>query len=150
MKGLVLFSPAGLEPPSDHDIVPPAEVTSWRLTWAERLWRYNFTPQGIIRLMGPWGAGAVKGMVTRRFGPDKWPEEEANLISDYLFHLSALPHASETALSVIFEPKMIRVPGPEGGQRPRVFTKEPVLPADLGRALGGRTCLFNILLINVV
>lgn len=42
-----------------------------------------------------------------RFGPDKWPDHEAGLISDYLFHLCALPYASETALSVIFEPKMV-------------------------------------------
>lgn len=45
-----------------------------------------------------------------RFGPDKWPDHEAGLISDYLFHLCALPYASENALSVIFEPKMVNIP----------------------------------------
>jgi hypothetical protein len=138
MKGLVLFSPAGLEPLSDHEIVPQKEISNWKLLWAERLWRYNFTPQGVVRLLGPWGTGAVRSLVNMRFGADKWPQDEAGLISDYLFHLCALPHASENALSVIFEPRMVKEtrPGVLGAQRPRVFTKEPISPEDLGPALG--------------
>lgn len=137
MKGLLLFSPAGLEPLSDHEIIPQAEVGNWKLLWVERLWRYNFTPQGVVRLLGPWGSGAVRSLVNMRFGPDKWPQDEAGLISDYLFHLCALPHASENALSVIFEPKMVKEtrPGVDGAQRPRVFTKEPITSGDLGSAL---------------
>jgi len=139
MKGLLLFSPAGLEPLSDHEIIPHEEISNWKLVWADRLWRCNFTPQGVVRLLGPWGSGAVKNLVSMRFGPDKWPADEAGLISDYLFHLCAMPHASENALSVIFEPKMVKETraGVPGAQRPRVFTKEPIAPHDLGPALGG-------------
>lgn len=149
MKGLLLFSPAGLESLSAHEVVPPEEVINRKMLWAERLWRCNFTPQGVVRLLGPWGTGAVRNLVNMRFGADKWPEQEAGLIADYLFHLCALPHASENALSVIFEPKMVRVKGTgaaaepgtvggTGGQRPRVFTKEHISPSDLGAVLG--TC----------
>ena len=139
----MLFSPAGLESASNYEIVPQTEIKNWKLLWAERLWRYNFTPQSVVRLMGPWGTGAVRNLVNMRFGPDKWPEHEASVISDYLFHLCALPHASENALSVIFEPKMVKEGGQgvSGAQRPRVFTKEPILPGHLANALGFRFLL---------
>ena len=152
MRGLLLFSPAGLEPLTDHVLIPQEEITNWKLIWAERLWKCNFTPQGIVRLMGPWGTNAVKNLVNMRFGQDKWPESHAGLISDYLFHLCALPYASETALNVIFEPKMVKViqPGLPDGQRPRVFTKEPISSDDLGTALSEKVKLYYFLLKVVI
>ena len=94
---LILVSPAGF---------PERPVVLRQYPWYFRvlfvLWENSFTPQGIVRSLGPLGPRSLNNYTTRKFGHlDK--EDLANL-RDYLYHISADTGAGEYAISHIFLP----------------------------------------------
>jgi cardiolipin-specific phospholipase len=104
MKALILISPAGLadHPPLEHQI--PTSELSTPIRLLDVMWSSNFTPQQIVRFLGPKGPGTVKNMVARRFGSDRWKESDSTLIADYLYHISAAPASGEYAMNSILKP----------------------------------------------
>lgn len=103
VDNLVLISPVGIPqpPPAESQLLP--KDMSWQIRMIEQLWKWNFTPQGIVRVMGSRGPKMVKDTVNRRFG-HRWEGEELDLISDYMYHITAAPGSGEYTLNALLEP----------------------------------------------
>lgn len=100
---LILASPVGFQPP------PPRgqRLTSSNLPPGMRLldalWSANFTPQQIIRLMGDKrGKGMVERALRGRI-PHLSPSD-AELLADYLYHITVAPPSGEYAMNSLLEP----------------------------------------------
>jgi pimeloyl-ACP methyl ester carboxylesterase len=115
--------------------MPPSRV-SFKASVASTLLRSNYTPQGLLRAFGCFGRERVHMLVARRFGSDRWSTEEAELISDYLYHISAQPSGGENALNALLQLIFTTVPGPDGPfYRPKVLARKPITPAELAAGL---------------
>jgi pimeloyl-ACP methyl ester carboxylesterase len=127
IQALVLISPAGLAdiPPLDSHI--PSSNLSAPIRLLDAMWSSNFTPQQIVRLLGPSGPGRVKEIVKRRFGAERWADADATLIADYLYHISAAPASGEYAMNSLLKPIVSKA----GGDitTTAVYAREPVTPA---------------------
>ncbi|GMI83105.1 hypothetical protein like AT4G24160 [Hibiscus trionum] len=109
VQHLILVGPAGfstVESDSKSEL-----VTRFRATWKgailNHLWESNFTPQKIIRGLGPWGPNLVRKYTAARFSPKYSAEgvltEEQNiLLTDYMYHTSAAKASGELCLKYIF------------------------------------------------
>ena len=68
---LILASPVGvpIEPPVERENRASRLPLGWRLVrrLVKVLWNRGYTPQSVVRLIGPWGPKPVTGYVTRRF-----------------------------------------------------------------------------------
>eukprot|EP00602_Paraphysomonas_sp_CaronLab_P010321 CAMPEP_0185021664 /NCGR_PEP_ID=MMETSP1103-20130426/4367_1 /TAXON_ID=36769 /ORGANISM="Paraphysomonas bandaiensis, Strain Caron Lab Isolate" /LENGTH=380 /DNA_ID=CAMNT_0027553335 /DNA_START=256 /DNA_END=1398 /DNA_ORIENTATION=+ len=142
VNSLVLVSPAGLaDIPPAHTHVPSSELPS-TIRLIDCLWSSNFTPQQIVRTLGPKGPATVLSAVRRRFGSDRWNAEDTTLISDYLYHISAAPASGEYAMNSLLKPiisqdeplsadvaTMDRVGSQvEARRRTGVYAREPITP----------------------
>lgn len=107
VNNLILISPVGIPhpPPAQHQM-KPAEM-DWRVRTIDHLWRWSFTPQGIVRVLGSRGPKMVSNVINRRFG-NRWAGEELELISDYLYHITAAPGSGEYTLSALLEPVFLK------------------------------------------
>jgi len=82
----------------------PERSIDWRIRLMRQLWKFSITPQTIIRLLGRnWGQDLVRRAVYARF-TRKWSPLELELMSQYLYHISAAPGNGEFALNAILEP----------------------------------------------
>ncbi|GKV46994.1 hypothetical protein SLEP1_g53944 [Rubroshorea leprosula] len=107
VQHLILVGPAGFSPESD----PISEkLARFRATWKgailNHLWESNFTPQRLVRGLGPWGPDLVRKYTTARFGlyssGDVLNEEESQLLTDYVYHTLAAKASGELCLKYIF------------------------------------------------
>jgi pimeloyl-ACP methyl ester carboxylesterase len=107
VENLILISPVGIpHPPPAEQQLKPAEM-DWRVRAIDQLWRWNVTPQGMLRVMGPRGPKMVTTVVNRRFG-NRWAGEELDLIADYMYHISAAPGSGEYTLNALLEPVFLK------------------------------------------
>jgi pimeloyl-ACP methyl ester carboxylesterase len=126
MKGLLLISPAGLAPhPPPERVVPPAAL-GLRLRLLDRLWGRNYTPQAVARALGHFGPGLVSKVVNRRFGEDRWDKADATAISEYFYHISALPASGEFAMNTLLMACFVSAAESPETRRPRVLAREPL------------------------
>ena len=89
----------------------------WYLQTMMIAWNLNITPQSYVRLLGPRGKNIVKNILARRFSHNNrltddsgldngkhavhtWQQEDINLISEYLYHITAAPPSGEYAVSL--------------------------------------------------
>ncbi|KAL1820784.1 hypothetical protein ACET3Z_015653 [Daucus carota] len=106
IKHLVLVGSAGFSQESEQS----ERLTRFRATWKgaiiNHLWESNFTPQKIIRGLGPWGPDLVRKYTTARFGSystgDVLTEDESKLLTDYVYHTLAAKASGELCLKYIF------------------------------------------------
>ncbi|XP_078173362.1 putative 1-acylglycerol-3-phosphate O-acyltransferase [Carex rostrata] len=107
IQHLILVSPVGFTPETDQS---SERVTKFRATWKgmifNHLWESGFTPQKIIRGLGPWGPDLVRRYTSARFGShstgDVLSEEESTLFTDYIYHTLAAKASGELCLKYIF------------------------------------------------
>ncbi|PON51981.1 Epoxide hydrolase-like [Parasponia andersonii] len=107
IKHLILVGPAGFSSESDG---MSKRLTQFRATWKgallNHLWESNFTPQKLIRGLGPWGPNLVQKYTTARFGSystgNVLTEEESKLLTDYVYHTLAAKASGELCLKYIF------------------------------------------------
>ncbi|XP_010271460.1 PREDICTED: probable 1-acylglycerol-3-phosphate O-acyltransferase [Nelumbo nucifera] len=107
VKHLVLIGPAGFSSESDGK---SEWLTRFRATWKgtilNHLWESNFTPQKVVRGLGPWGPDLVRRYTSARFGTystgDVLTEEESRLLTDYVYHTLAAKASGELCLKYIF------------------------------------------------
>lgn len=73
----MLVSPVGV--PHPEDLSGRLAAAPWYvkglIRTARGLWQWNVSPQALVRGLGPWGPGLVRGYVFRRFtgaGPNAW------------------------------------------------------------------------------
>ncbi|XP_077246471.1 putative 1-acylglycerol-3-phosphate O-acyltransferase [Tasmannia lanceolata] len=106
VQHLILVGPAGFTSESDAN---SEWVAKFRATWKGaiigHLWESNFTPQKIIRGLGPWGPDLVQRYTSTRFSMhngDGLNEEEAKLVTDYVYHTLAAKASGELCLKYIF------------------------------------------------
>ena len=139
LEALILISPAGVpQPPSKEDLVDPANL-DWKYKLIDNMWKMNFTPQNIVRVLGPKGPEVVTNMLNKRFS-SRWSGEDLAVISDYFYHVTAAPGSGEYALNALLEPKIVKpLPKEEeaaavasGRPRTGVYAREP-LEQDLCR-----------------
>uniref|UniRef100_A0A7N0SV43 AB hydrolase-1 domain-containing protein n=1 Tax=Kalanchoe fedtschenkoi TaxID=63787 RepID=A0A7N0SV43_KALFE len=91
VQHLILVGPAGVLSESD---AKSEWLTRFRATWKgavlNHLWESNFTPQKLVRGLGPWGPGLVNKYTSARFGVDTTgvgvglKEEESRLLTAHL------------------------------------------------------------------
>uniref|UniRef100_A0A2P2INZ4 1-acylglycerol-3-phosphate O-acyltransferase n=2 Tax=Rhizophora mucronata TaxID=61149 RepID=A0A2P2INZ4_RHIMU len=107
VQHLILVGPAGFSSESD----PKSEwLTQFRATWKgailNHLWESNFTPQKVVRGLGPWGRDLVHRYTNARFGVYATgkilTEEESKLLTDYVYHTLAAKASGELCLKYIF------------------------------------------------
>lgn len=107
IKHLILVGPAGFSSESDGK---SEWLTQFRATWKgallNHLWESNFTPQKLIRGLGPWGPNLVQKYTTARFGSHSTgtvlTEDESKLLTDYVYHTLAAKASGELCLKYIF------------------------------------------------
>ncbi|KAK9129599.1 hypothetical protein Sjap_010086 [Stephania japonica] len=108
VQHLILVGPAGFS--SEADAAKSEFLTRFRATWkgaiANHLWESNFTPQKIVRGLGPWGPDLVRRYTSARFGTystgNTLTEEESRLLTDYVYHTLAAKASGELCLKYIF------------------------------------------------
>jgi pimeloyl-ACP methyl ester carboxylesterase len=106
IQQLILVGPVGFSSATDMS----ERLTRFRATWKgailNHLWESNFTPQKIIRGLGPWGPNLVRKYTSARFGSysngDVLTEEESRLLTDYVYHTLAARGSGELCLKYIF------------------------------------------------
>ena len=146
MSGLALISPVGLpSPPKDRSL--PSNSKPLSLSFLQAAWSINITPQSIIRLLGPKGKNYVHSMISRRFSTKyssgvNWNSEEADMISEYMYHITVAEPSGEYSMNSLLtpiyyakrikskdplEPDSIKVSG-------SVYAREPLLE-DLAKCL---------------
>ena len=103
IRGLVLISPVGI-PSHPNDIVQNKDLSlGYRLITTA--WKSNFTPQSIIRWRSAdKGHDVIKNMLQRRFGKTKFSTHELNLLSKYMYQITAAPACGEYALNSLLTP----------------------------------------------
>ncbi|KAJ4702058.1 1-acylglycerol-3-phosphate O-acyltransferase [Melia azedarach] len=107
IQHLVLVGPAGFSSESD---AKSEWLTKFRATWKgavlNHLWESNFTPQKLVRGLGPWGPDLVRKYTSARFGAYSsgtvLTEEESRLLTDYAYHTLAAKASGELCLKYIF------------------------------------------------
>lgn len=99
VEKLVLVSPVGLpERRVDGNSVGGRKLPRW----VEVLWNQNYTPQWMVRTVGPFGPRLVKFYADRRF---VFPSEKESIaFREYLYHISADRGSGEYALGSILAP----------------------------------------------
>lgn len=104
LQGLILVSPAGIS----SQPVPASTIRHSDLPFGLKAistaWKWNLTPQSLVRAMGPRGRGMVTNVLMRRFGKAKWTADEIKLIADYLYHISVGEGSGEYALNALLLP----------------------------------------------
>ncbi|XP_030446841.2 probable 1-acylglycerol-3-phosphate O-acyltransferase [Syzygium oleosum] len=107
VQHLILVGPAGFSSETD----PKAEwLMQFRRTWKgaimSHLWESNFTPQKLVRGLGPWGPDLVRRYTSARFGSysdgSVLTEYESKLLTDYVYHTLAAKASGELCLKYIF------------------------------------------------
>lgn len=107
VQHLILVGPAGFSSQTD----PKAEwLLRFRKTWKgaimSHLWESNFTPQKLVRGLGPWGPDLVRRYTSARFGSysdgSVLTEDESKLLTDYVYHTLAAKASGELCLKYIF------------------------------------------------
>ncbi|GFP85865.1 probable 1-acylglycerol-3-phosphate o-acyltransferase [Phtheirospermum japonicum] len=107
VQHLILVGPAGFSSESEH---MSERLSQFRATWKgavlNHLWESNFTPQKIIRGLGPWGPNLVRKYTSARFGSyaqgNMLNEDESRLLTDYVYHTLAAKASGELCLKYIF------------------------------------------------
>lgn len=107
VKHLILVGSAGFTSETEHK---SEFLTKFRATWkgslVNHLWESNFTPQKIIRGLGPLGPDMVRRYTSARFGSNSTgttlTEEESTLLTDYVYHTLAAKASGELCLKYIF------------------------------------------------
>ncbi|KAJ4783448.1 1-acylglycerol-3-phosphate O-acyltransferase [Rhynchospora pubera] len=107
VKHLILAGPAGFTNESEHSSEQFAKFkSSWKGAVANHFWESNFTPQKLIRGLGPWGRNIVQKYTGNRFGSysqgDPLTEEESKLLTEYFYHTLAAKASGELCLKYIF------------------------------------------------
>lgn len=107
IQHLILVGPAGFASENDYK---SEWLTRFRATWKgailNHLWESNFTPQKIVRGLGPWGPDLVRKYTSARFGSrtqgSVLTEDESRLLTDYVYHTLAAKASGELCLKYIF------------------------------------------------
>lgn len=107
IQHLILVGPVGFSLESDGK---SEWLTRFRATWKgavlNHLWESNFTPQKLVRGIGPWGPDLVRKYTSARFRSystgDLLTEEESKLLTDYVYHTVAAKASGELCLKYIF------------------------------------------------
>ncbi|KAH6776573.1 alpha/beta-Hydrolases superfamily protein [Perilla frutescens var. hirtella] len=107
VQHLILVGPAGFTSETEHK---SEWLTQFRATWKgaiiNHLWESNFTPQKIVRGLGPWGPDLVRKYTSARFGSysngSVLHEDESRLLTDYIYHTLAAKASGELCLKYIF------------------------------------------------
>jgi pimeloyl-ACP methyl ester carboxylesterase len=81
--------------------------STWKGAVANFIWESNFTPQSVVRGLGPWGPNLVNKYAGARFGGKygsgaTLTDDESKLLSDYMFHTLAAKASGELCLKYIF------------------------------------------------
>lgn len=64
-------------------------------------------------------------------GESRWAEEDMQAISNYLYHISALPASGEYAMNTLLTAQFVSTPEDPEVKRPRVLAREPISPEQL-------------------
>ncbi|CAI9116868.1 OLC1v1018139C1 [Oldenlandia corymbosa var. corymbosa] len=107
VQQLILVGPAGFTPESDYQNEWFSRFrSSWKGAVLNHLWESNFTPQKLVRGLGPWGPNLVRRYTGGRFGShaqgNKLNDDESTLLSDYTYHTLAAKASGELCLKYIF------------------------------------------------
>ncbi len=98
---LILASPAGLT--ANHHGDERIAISGHRMPfWLTTLWNYNWTPQSLIRLMGPLGPGFAYKYVNFRFS--YLPLGERTDLAKYFYCISRGAGSGEYALAALLAP----------------------------------------------
>lgn len=107
VQHLILVGSAGFSSETEHK---SEGLDKFRATWkgslVNHLWESNFTPQKVIRGLGPLGPDMVRRYTSARFGSHSTgttlTEEESTLLTDYVYHTLAAKASGELCLKYIF------------------------------------------------
>ena len=136
IKRLVLASPVGFAPKPPGGAVTEAELGRG-FQMVMEAWNRGVTPSFLLRLSGPRGPNWVNDVVERRFRK-RWPENENQLIAEYLYQINAHVASGEDAMQGLLEPVHY-------GDRVGMFAKTPLSEVLPQMVEGNRNVPVNIL-----
>ncbi|ESW32691.1 hypothetical protein PHAVU_001G009400 [Phaseolus vulgaris] len=103
VKHLILVGPAGFSSESERIT---KFISTWKGSILNQIWESNFTPQKIIRGLGPWGPDMVRKYTSARFVTnttgEMLTESESRLLTDYVYHTLAAKASGELCLKYLF------------------------------------------------
>lgn len=103
VQKLILASPVGLPEQRKEDA--GTIVTGRRLPgWIARMWDANYTPQGVMRALGPIGSSFASGYINTRFSKVILDPEERAVLGKYLYQISTNQGSGEYALAALLAP----------------------------------------------
>ncbi|GBC04047.1 hypothetical protein RclHR1_05490010 [Rhizophagus clarus] len=105
VERLILVSPVGVPRNPQND--PEFHNSDGRSIrqipgWVIRLWNANFTPQLILRWLGPLGPSLVSKYTSRRFS--HLEEVDQLDLHDYIYHISTATGSGEYSVTRLLEP----------------------------------------------
>ena len=115
VDALVLVSPVGVD-----DVAQPADIVSIpspfksleKFRWYTMhsmlriAWSANLTPQSLVRFVDPEkGREWIRNGLRRRFN-ERWNDEDLDVISNYLYKITAAPALGEYAMNSLLYPPM--------------------------------------------
>lgn len=101
---LLLISPVGIAPHPNIQSKISIDDLSFGMRAFASAWKWNFTPQQLIRSLGPKGLQLVQNTLLRRFNKSRWNSDELQLIANYLYHITVASGSGEYALNSLLEP----------------------------------------------
>jgi cardiolipin-specific phospholipase len=115
VEAVVLISPVGVDDvPQPEDVVsipsPFQSLEKFRW-WAihsmlRTAWSANLTPQALVRFVNPEkGREWIRNGLRRRFN-ERWNDEDLEVISNYLYKITAAPALGEYAMNSLLYPPM--------------------------------------------
>ncbi|XP_052201596.1 probable 1-acylglycerol-3-phosphate O-acyltransferase [Diospyros lotus] len=107
IKHLILVGSAGFSTETDARSERLIRFSqTWKGAVLKHLWESNFTPQKIIRGVGPFGPDLVRKYTSARFVAystgQALTEDETRLLTDYVYHTLAAKASGELCLKHIF------------------------------------------------
>lgn len=89
--------------------IPPEvwKTLPWQLRMIVRAWNFNVTPQGIVRMLGKYGPKVMSAAVGRRLGHAISDSDSAELVSSYLYHVTASAGSGEFAMNALLSPQVV-------------------------------------------
>lgn len=105
VERLILVSPVGIprNPQNDPEFYNSDGRGVRQIPgWVSRLWNAHFTPQLILRCLGPFGPSLVSKYTTRRFS--HLEEVDQLDLHDYIYHISTATGSGEYSVTRLLEP----------------------------------------------
>jgi len=101
VEKLVLVSPAGVPIKPEEEVTASGRTTSRSIAYKlfSTAWNMNVTPQGLLRIAGPYGSSLLRKYTEVRYG--HLDQDEKETVHQYLYHTLVAPNSHKYLSSIL-------------------------------------------------